>query len=246
MHLLELHSNTAGRRICMSVSDLRDLIRSLAGRTSQCYEKIDLFDLARDLLRSRRCEICLDPLLSDPCEVVVKATCCPVVFHQNCWSEWILKAVQQGGGYPHKCPSCKSIIEDTFVTKKILTPADPKYLRYISAVESLKNLQSCPSQISNSLSQEEATRFIQAGFRKCPKCGAWIEKGPSLEAFGIPVAEGCDKMTCRCGCKFCFKCGSIDARCQCTGSEHGFFDHREVLADYPRSHIEKNFMSHLL
>jgi len=40
----------------------------------------------------------------------------------------------------------------------------------------------------------------------CPGCGSRVEK-----------LDGCDHMTCLCGCGFCFKCGSM--RCLCNGDE---------------------------
>eukprot|EP00971_Amphidinium_carterae_P168803 3344470-Amphidinium_carterae.1 len=39
------------------------------------------------------------------------------------------------------------------------------------------------------------------GIRRCPGCQALIQKQ------GDGLITGCDKMTCRCGCMFCFKCG---------------------------------------
>jgi len=53
--------------------------------------------------------------------------------------------------------------------------------------------------------------------RKCPDCGAVIEK-----------VEGCDKMRCRCGAKFCYQCGARNATCGCTSKFHGFFDTESV------------------
>merc|ERR1740120_235445 len=39
-------------------------------------------------------------------------------------------------------------------------------------------------------------------------------------------------MTCRCGARFCFSCGSLAAACSCTSEEHDFFEHRHVLRSY--------------
>jgi hypothetical protein len=50
--------------------------------------------------------------------------------------------------------------------------------------------------------------------RACRRCGN-----------GIELAEGCLKMMCRCGYRFCFKCGSENAACGCTPFYHiGFTD----------------------
>lgn len=227
--------NKTAPTVAMSVSDLKDIVRSLAGRPGQCTEKIDLFNLAKELVRNRSCSICLDPLLVNPMDIVTRVACCNSIFHKHCLGDWALKSAQEGL-YPHKCPSCPSgQLTDSFVTKHLLSPSDAsgKYLRYIAAVEGLKKLRTSASRMT----PEEERQLREQGFRKCPKCGSWIEKGPAVEAFGIPIAEGCDKMTCRCGCKFCFKCGSINAECSCTGTDHGFFEHQEVLNQYPRSQL---------
>ena len=47
--------------------------------------------------------------------------------------------------------------------------------------------------------------------RICANCGNGVEK-----------RSGCDKMWCRCGYKFCFRCGREGATCSCTGRNHGF------------------------
>jgi len=229
----------ASPSIAMSVSDLRDIIRSSAGRTSQCSEKQDLFNLARDLLETKACQICTDRFLLSYSEIIVRmSSCCNSIFHQSCLSKWILTLVLEEGIYPPKCPSCSALLADSFITKSVITPSSTAgtYLRYVAAVDSHKRLRQSQRD-SSTLSAKEESELQSLGYRKCPKCGSWIEKGPSFEAFGIPMVEGCDKMTCRCGCKFCFKCGSVDAKCACTGSEHGFFSHQEVLESYPHSNI---------
>jgi hypothetical protein len=231
-------SGSSSSVISMSVSELKEIVRSLAGRVSQCNEKIDLYNLARELLSKKTCSICLDHLLLSPSEVVLKPPCCQSYYHDHCLRDWVFKSVVEGGIYPHKCPSCSEVMEDSFVVKKLVQAGnDPKYLRYIASVEGIKrqrNLSSTP------LSSVELQQLRDLGFRSCPKCHAWIEKGPAMEAFGIPVAEGCDKMTCRCGCQFCYNCGALNADCSCTGPEHGFFSHQEVMSDYPRSHLESS------
>ena len=60
------------------------------------------------------------------------------------------------------------------------------------------------------------------GLRRCPHCGVYIEK----------MEGGCDKLTCRCGCKFCFKCGVLNADCECTASFHHFIPHESVMNNY--------------
>lgn len=37
------------------------------------------------------------------------------------------------------------------------------------------------------------------GWRKCPACGRIIER----------IEDSCNKMTCGCGCVFCWKCGKV-------------------------------------
>jgi len=49
--------------------------------------------------------------------------------------------------------------------------------------------------------------------RQCARCKIFIEK-----------KEGCDKMKCRCGYRFCFKCLTPEATCNCTPAHHGFTD----------------------
>ena len=48
---------------------------------------------------------------------------------------------------------------------------------------------------------------------------------------GITKSSGCNKMKCRCGYKFCFKCNAANASCRCTPSYHGFWDNQINSAD---------------
>ena len=49
--------------------------------------------------------------------------------------------------------------------------------------------------------------------RPCPSCGARIMK-----------QDGCDKMECLCGFRFCYACGAHRAECSCTPAHHFFWD----------------------
>ena len=57
---------------------------------------------------------------------------------------------------------------------------------------------------SNSCEENEDNKFINSftikNLKRCPNalCGLLIQK----------IDGGCEKMVCKCGCKFCFDCGS--------------------------------------
>ena len=76
-----------------------------------------------------------------------------------------------------------------------------------------------PGGVSTSRKEEIATERMlrmERATRRCPGCGAYVTR-----------AKGCDKMMCLCGYRFCFKCGAKDAKCHCTGREHGFWDNQK-------------------
>ena len=64
-----------------STSELKDVIRHLAGRTTGCFEKTDLISRARLLLNDRKakaCPVCLDELLDDA-RSIIYLNCCPKI-----------------------------------------------------------------------------------------------------------------------------------------------------------------------
>ena len=66
--------------------------------------------------------------------------------------------------------------------------------------------------------------FLQssaAQSRACPRCSTWLHK-----------AEGCDKLKCRCGYRFCWRCGAENAQCACTPAFHGFWDNVSNRGDF--------------
>ncbi|CAJ1448384.1 unnamed protein product [Effrenium voratum] len=146
---------------------------------------------------------------------------CPQL-HKSCLSRYLL--IQAESGYfPATCPFC---------------------LRKLSVLEVFNNLQVSDALLWTRLQDRwlelregrenrsprerdlaEAAAMAGLGCRRCPSCGAWIEK---QEAGWV---TGCDKMTCRCGAQFCFACGSVNAMCSCSLG-HGFLDREMVLANY--------------
>ena len=66
---------------------------------------------------------------------------------------------------------------------------------------------------------EEAVRRELPAMRVCPSCKMGI----------IKDADTCDKFQCRCGCRFCWRCGKAASAsglytCRCTGSDHVAWD----------------------
>jgi hypothetical protein len=74
-------------------------------------------------------------------------------------------------------------------------------------------------------SAEAVQAALGADAKQCPRCSAWIEKDPG----------SCDKMQCRCGHRFCFRCGADNARCSCTPAFHAFWDNHANRPDYGAS-----------
>ena len=58
-------------------------------------------------------------------------------------------------------------------------------------------------------------------YRQCLQCMNIIE-----------LVSGCYKLTCRCGNRFCWKCGSPEARCDCTSRIHVFYPLHSVLTNW--------------
>jgi len=68
------------------------------------------------------------------------------------------------------------------------------------------------------------------GIRTCRRCGN-----------GVELADGCLKMKCRCGYRFCFKCGSENAQCSCTPAHHGFTDNLTGGSDFAALRDTKSY-----
>ena len=213
----------------MSTSELKDLIRHLAGRTTGLFERVDLVRRVKELLNTSPCAICLDTLAcKEP--LLVFVACCPLakgVYHAQCLQTFVLKSAEDGR-WPVPCVGCGKALDEFIVKHKIFRNKELHHKIYTNIVDKLKELRE--QRASQDL------RLDPALYRQCPRCKTWIEKGPSKEIFGIEI-PGCDKMTCRCGHQFCFRCGADKGRCHCTGAEHDFFSHHDVITDYPGAKI---------
>lgn len=70
-------------------------------------------------------------------------------------------------------------------------------------------LLTCPEAIHLAVAGPDqllADLAVRQGLKKCPQCTMWVEK-----------AEGCNYVVCRCGCKFCYLCGTGFQHCRCGG-----------------------------
>ena len=215
----------------LSVSDLREAIRHCAGRTAGCYERGDLIERARLVLQGLACPICLEDVLMREGSISCLSCCAKGVYHRGCLGRWALESVS-AGKFPVLCPQCRSVLDDWTVQSRCFTPNSESFQRFQSILASLLAQRSAERTVDDTT----ASYFKSLGYRPCPSCGCWIEKGPSFEVFGLGV-PGCDKMTCRCGKKFCFNCGKNENECACTGPEHGFFSPEDVNQNYPKSRI---------
>lgn len=63
--------------------------------------------------------------------------------------------------------------------------------------------QKCPPQNEDDKKLRRLAK--KKGWRKCPKSSHWVEHN----------GEGCNEMTCVCGCVFCYKCGETMEVCLC-------------------------------
>jgi len=138
-------------------------------------------------------------------------------------------AAADDGRLPLCCPvpGCR----ERWPSDEVAWALNPDELaRYNAAVRSVREMRQAKSK-RGSTSPRTAEAMRNLGVRACPQCGAGIQK----QSAGM--GHGCDKMTCRCGCKFCFCCGTPAGpngapRCQCVEGHHTYLDHEEVLRNY--------------
>ena len=65
--------------------------------------------------------------------------------------------------------------------------------------------------------------WLASQTKLCGGCGARVCK-----------SDGCDRMQCLCGYRFCWACASVEASCSCNPG-HGFFDNVMRRPDFSRA-----------
>jgi len=177
-----------------------------------------------------RCPICLENADDgDSNSSIQRCDACRAPFHQRCCAGHALAAAE-AASLPLLCPvpGCKSRWRSSIVAWAL---TEEELCRYNAAVRSIRELRDTSQSSGAALSPRTSDAMKQLGVRACPRCHAMIEKqDPGL-------VHGCDKMTCRCGCRFCFQCGSLagdngEARCKCVGDHHSYLTHEQVLHNY--------------
>jgi len=162
---------------------------------------------------------------------IMRCGSCLRPFHKVCVGQHALSSAETGR-VPMRCPvpQCSKVWPRNVLSWALCLDHLAKYDKLLEMILELQTNQG-GDQASASLSPRSAAALKSLGIRNCPRCQMLLQK----QAEGL--LSGCDKMTCRCGCMFCFQCGTEAraggiARCRCVGTHHNFISHKEVLDNY--------------
>eukprot|EP01062_Namystynia_karyoxenos_P081043 TRINITY_DN8836_c0_g1_i1.p1 TRINITY_DN8836_c0_g1~~TRINITY_DN8836_c0_g1_i1.p1 ORF type:complete len:486 (+),score=148.48 TRINITY_DN8836_c0_g1_i1:73-1458(+) len=193
------------------------------------------------------CVVCLVP----PEGEHIKQACCGVTVCLECLAPFLLSSASDFR-FLHPsaqavCPTqgCEGGVAEAAV-RSALAPEDMRrftdqqhlWLEHRASIEAARFKEREAMPFSDDLSQH----YLQSRCRQCPSCQAWIEK----EAPEGSPWHGCDKMTCRCGARFCFRCNAEEGTCSCTSDVHLFFTREEVLASYRQQDAVAEVMNRVL
>jgi len=218
-----------GALATLSVSELKRLLvcHGAESEITGAQEKHELVSALESCLC--RCPICLDD--SDAASTQ-DCGACRSKFHQNCAAQHALSSAE-AARLPLLCPvpGCKARWPSTMVAWAL--HEEEQLQRYNASVRSFREQR----QGAAALSPRTAEALRGAGVRFCPACNVPIEKQEG------GLLHGCDKMTCRCGCKFCFKCGVKagphgQANCNCVAAHHSYLSHESVMRDYDDNPVD--------
>eukprot|EP00933_Yihiella_yeosuensis_P054258 TRINITY_DN5265_c0_g1_i1.p1 TRINITY_DN5265_c0_g1~~TRINITY_DN5265_c0_g1_i1.p1 ORF type:complete len:421 (+),score=70.25 TRINITY_DN5265_c0_g1_i1:22-1263(+) len=222
----------------LPISKLKRLIEihDLKETTAGARERGELEQALQRVLG--RCPICLEDVecsFETSSEVRQCSSCC-ANFDRACAAGHMLQSAESGQ-LPLLCPvqGCRMRWPADLVSWAL---DEDQLRRYNTAVRTVREQRQNKGNAGN-ISPRSAEALRKIGIRTCPECGCAIEKQDST------LTTGCDKMTCRCGCRFCFKCG-IPAtpdgapQCSCVAAYHQYLTHGDVLNNYPSTSFVDN------
>jgi len=146
------------------------------------------------------CSLCCDDVSRD--ESITLAAC----NHQRCilcMRKWIEKHEYSSQAISLTCPFCRSSIHDDKVFVVLGRPLKKREALTQSDIDEIDEL---------------TLQWLTDQTTLCPGCGSRVEK-----------VDGCDHMTCLCGCKFCFECGEV--RCICADDGVAYEGEEEPIRD---------------
>jgi hypothetical protein len=161
------------------------------------------------------CPICMDPLLSFHPSGAIDASrmwCAPArknehwsnhacghTFCRSCMEQWAETEINDGK-LRIKCPAecCSYSLWEQDLAELVSVRVLNRYREHKHA-DYLKHLQDISEK------DDSLMRWLRQHARPCPSCHVIVSR-----------SEGCNVMTCVCGCRFCYSCGCTP--CQC-GSE---------------------------
>ena len=151
-----------------------------------------------------RCPICLDEV-----PLTVLAGCSHAAC-QPCLAQFFT-TLETTGTPSAKCPmpDCHTPVAPEAVWSLLGRAYKP------AAAETATNTD--PHEVDQATAE-----WLESETKLCGGCGARVCK-----------SDGCDKMQCLCGYRFCWRCGSVDATCNCNPG-HGFFDNVMRRPDFSR------------
>mmetsp|Transcript_12651 Transcript_12651/g.38719 ORF Transcript_12651/g.38719 Transcript_12651/m.38719 type:complete len:228 (+) Transcript_12651:272-955(+) len=181
------------------------------------------------------------------CDICLEIHSHEAMYHLRCGHGFcaasLLRAYDSYGADP-TCPepTCREMVVETDLVQLLGSEHAHKIMRIRieKKIRGFTNMRLCPN--------EPCTQILLAGKEKCDSFCESCQKVVHLEAVptadptlasvlsdlgmricsmcgnGVEKKDGCDKMMCRCGAKFCYKCGADNATCNCTSEAHIFWD----------------------
>mmetsp|Transcript_34434 Transcript_34434/g.63491 ORF Transcript_34434/g.63491 Transcript_34434/m.63491 type:complete len:278 (+) Transcript_34434:48-881(+) len=146
------------------------------------------------------CYMCCDKVSTNESIIL---TACSHRGCNSCTTKWIKKQEDSGQATSATCPYCRASTHDDDVIAILGRPFKQREALTRPANEEIDDL---------------TLQWFNDQTKLCPGCGSRVEK-----------LDGCDHMTCLCGCKFCFECGEV--RCICADDGVAYEGEEEPIRD---------------